>query len=81
MAFKKSVQGIRIKSIRSGVKGGVARGPAHVWHCRFDFSLEVPRNDQSGTKRDTSNGGDQLAKKAWRLSRRTIGLMVKLCGN
>ena len=63
VAFEKSVQGIRIKSIRSGVKAGVACGPAHVWHCRFDFSLEVPRNDQGGTKRDTSNSATQLAKK------------------
>ena len=63
VAFEKSVQGIRIKSIRSGVKGGVACGPAHVWRSRFDFSLEVPRNDQGGTKRDTSNSTTQLAKK------------------
>ena len=63
VAFEKSVQGIRIKSIRSGVKGGVASRPAYVWRSRFDFSLEVSRNDQGGTKRDTSNSTTQLAKK------------------
>ncbi|OLQ07575.1 hypothetical protein AK812_SmicGene9006 [Symbiodinium microadriaticum] len=63
VAFEKCVQGIRIKSIRSGMKGGVTCRPAYVRHSRFDFSLEVACNDQSGTKWDTGNSTTQLAKK------------------
>ena len=63
VAFEKCVQSIRIKSIRSGMKGGVTCRPAHMRRGRLDFSLEVTRNGQSGTKWDTGNSTTQLAEK------------------
>ena len=63
VAFEKCVQGIRIKGIRSGMKGGVTCRPAYVRRSRFDFCLEVTCNDQSGTKRDTGNCTAQLVEK------------------
>ena len=63
VAFEKCVQSVRIKGIRSSVKGGVACGPAHVWRGRLDFSLEISRNYQCGTKWDTGNSTTQFAEK------------------
>ena len=63
MAFEKSVQGIWIKSVRSSMEGGVTCRSANVRRSRFDFSLEITCNDQSGTKWYTSYSTTQLVKK------------------